>query len=645
MFEWAILPKFILDGLFLGSYYGLLALGISIVFGILDIGDVAQGGLFTVGAYLTYTVVELLGFNYFLVPLFVVPMTALVSLFFGTFIYRKLRQYGIAPTFLGAVSLLLLVQSSVSMIFGERAKTVGSPVTPRMIEVGKASIFFHKLLVILATICLAIAVWYLIQKTRWGRALRAASQNREAAALAGVSFASTTAAAFALAGALAGLSGFLTAPVYTFTPFTGRLPVLKAFVISRLSLGSIPAVLALSAVIGIAESLGSVYFLGEFSNLIPFGLLILVALIRPGVLGPEERAQIRRNLTAKVRFVFPQLKRAFRFTGLLILFLPALVDFPPYFLHLAITIGTVSIAVTSLDLLYGYVGSPSLAQGAFFGIGAYGSAVLTMQFGGSVFLGLSGGIIISMLIGFFVGMVGVRTGRHWTSFTFVSTIVFTILFNNLDFVTGGPSGISGVPILSLKLPGLTGIEFNPFADKLAYYFLVVFVLATVLFFKNLVLKSWFGRSIKAIREDEGLARSVGIPTRTYKIIAFVISAGVAGLAGSLYGHYVRFLHPELFNFVTSFRFLMMNRIGGLGSILGPVLGATGLTSLKEFTQPLTSYFTEFVFSGVLILALIYFPEGIAGGLRRLFARVLPERYVRKPEQEDEKTARATGEDR
>ena len=627
MIEWGLLPKFVLDGLFLGSYYGLLALGVSIVFGVLDIGDIAQGGLFTVGAYLTYTTVESLGFSYFLAPVFVVPLTALVSLVFGTLVYRKLRDYGIAPTFLGAVSLLLIVQSLVAVIYGERAKTISSPLVPRMINIGRASIFSHKVFVIVATAVLALIVWYILQETRWGKGLRAVSQNAEAASLAGVNFASTTAIAFIIAGTLAGLAGFLTAPVYTFTPFTGRLPVLKAFVISRISTGSIPGALALAGVIGIAESLSSVYFLGEFSNLIPFALLIIVTLVRPEVLGPEEKHMIRRNLSARIRFNLPAVKKLLWIAGPLVVVLPLLFNFPAYLLHLAIVIGTASIAVTSLDLLYGYVGSPSLAQGAFFGVGAYASAILTAHFGGSIFLGLAGGLVFGGVIGLLVGSVGVRTGRHWTSFTFVSTIIFTILFTNLDSVTGGPGGLSGVPILSLGLSGIGGVDFNPFLNKEAYYVLVGVVLGFILLLKHLALGTWFGRSVKAIREDEGLAKSIGIPTRRYKILAFGMSAGVAGLAGSLYGHYVAYLHPDLFDFVTSFRFLMMNRIGGLGSLLGPVFGSLGLTVVEEFTNPLNSYLAQIVFSGLLILTLLYFPEGITGMLKKGLFLIIPRRFV------------------
>ena len=631
MSVWLPLPKFLLDGIFLGSYYGLLALGVALIFGVLEIGDVAQGGLLTLGSYLAYTLAGELGFNYFLTPLLVIPVTAGLSLVFGLVIYRRLRKHGIAPTFLGAVSLLLIIQSIVAMGYGERAKTLSSPLSPEMVNVGTASIYSHKLLVIFSTIILAVLIWYFIKNSRWGKGLRATSQNPEVASLSGVNPLKTTGLAFAVAGGLAGFAGFITAPVYTITPFAGRLTVLKAFVISRIALGSVPAVIGLALLIGVAESLTSAYFLGELSNLIPFALLVVVTLVRPGVLGPEEKYSIRRARGNLLRVDLPVDIRYLWLFGAGILVVPFFVGTSAYLFHLAIMVGTTAIAVSSLDLIYGYAGLPSLAQGAFFGVGAYASAVLTMNFGSSTLLALAGGIAVAGITGLLVGLIGVRTGRHWTSFTFISTIIFTISFLNLESLTGGPSGLSGVPELSLGLPFIDGIVFNPFLNKRAYYLLVVSVLFLFLLAKHLLLKSWFGRSIRAVREDEGLAKSVGIPTRRYKVVVFGLSAGFAGLGGSLFAHYVTYLHPDLFDFVQSFRFLMINRIGGLGSLLGPVLGSGFVRAIEEFTRPINSYLAQVLFSGILIATLIYFPGGLVGLIKRLLARFLPEKYVRTGE--------------
>ncbi len=618
-----LLPKFLFDGLFLGSYYGLIALGIAIIFGILKVGDVAQGGLFALGAYLTYTTVETLGLNYFWAPAVVLPATAGLSVLYGTTIYRKLRKNGIAATFLGAVSLLLIIQSLLAVGYGERVKTIESPLVPASVNVGGASIYSHKILVILVTAAVASLVWYGVRKTTWGRSLRALSQNYEIAVMSGINPTVTVGVAFALAGGLAGFSGFLTAPVYSITPFTGRLTVLKAFVVSRIGGGSVPAVLGLALALGLSESLTSAYFLGELSNLIPFLLLIGVALFRPGVLGPEERTWIESSKVEGESSAFPT------FDGYLTLLLPAvflipvLVDLPAYFTDLGITVAALSSGVMSVDLLYGYVGLPSLVQGAFFGVGAYAATTVIVETGGGLALALLVAVVSASVLGAVVGVMGLRAGRHWTSFTFIMTIVFTVVATNLVSLTGGPGGIPGITEVFIRLPVLGRVDLNPFTSRWSFYLIVASVFAILFWLKGLIVRSRFGHSLEAIREDERLAESIGIPVGRYKLVAFTISAAVAGIGGALYAGYTTYINPEMFNFVTSFRFLMMDRIGGVGTPLGPVVGPLLITLLEDLTEPLNSYLGQIIFSGALIVTLAWLPGGIVGLAGRVLSKFFP----------------------
>lgn len=628
MGELTNLTSFLFNGLHLGAYYAIVAAGVAIVFGVLEVGDVAQGGLFTLGAYLTYSVTSILGLNYFLAPILVVPVTASVSVFFGVVVYRKLRDHGIAPTFLGAVSLLIVLQSLLATAFGERAKTVSSPLLPRTVKIGQARIFSHKLFVIFASLLLAFLVWYWLKRTRQGKSLRAVAGNREAASLVGVDPKKAAIIGFGVAGGLSGLAGFLTAPVYPITPFAGRLTVLKAFVISRLALGSVPAVVGLALVIGLAESLASGYFLGELSNLIPFLLLVVVALARPDTIGPEERYRVRNSSSWRIRLSLPGGQSPGWLIGAGAFALPFLFDLPSYFFHLSIMTGTSAMVVTGVDLVYGYVGTPTLVHGALFGVGAYTSALLTGSLGSSVFISLVAGILASGLAGVLIGVLGVRTGRHWTSFTFIMTIVFTIVVTNLESITGGVGGVYGIPELKVGFPGLGWLALNPFQNKESYYLLVLGVLSLVLLLKRGLLASWFGRALRAIRENEVLAESVGIPVDLYRVGGFTISAGIAGAAGSLFAHYVAYIHPELFNFITSFEFLLMNRVGGIGSVVGPILGSTSVLTLEELTKGLSPYLGRVVTGILLILTLIYLPGGALGFLKRVSARFLPDGLVR-----------------
>ena len=620
------LVQYLANGLYLGSDYLLLALGITLVFGVMEIGDVAQGGLFALGAYLAYAITVMLGLPYGLALVAAPAAGAGISALLGRGLYQRLRQFGIGPTFIGAVSLLLVIQSLLAAAFGEGAQTVPSPFGIANVRMGPIGLFGHKLFAIGVAAVLALTLWRGLQSTRWGKAVRALAQNREAAILSGVNVGAVSMLAFALAGGLSGLAGAVTAPVAPFTPFIGRLAIIKAFAISRIGRGSIRAVIGLALLLGVAESLTAAYLSAEYSDLLPLGLLILVMLLRIETLGPEEhltatRSTMTASETTRVRLP----SWAWLTGGSVVLALPILLAAPPFVLHLLIMAGILAICVASADLLYGLTGLPSLAQGAFWGVGAYASALLMMRLGAPPLVSLAGTLAMTLVIGAIVGALGVRAGRHWTLFTFIATVLFTLLALSLDGITGGPNGLTGVPWLAGSMPLIGDVSFNPFLHKAAYYGLIAVSLFGVLGLKSLIVRSWFGRALVSIREDEGLARSIGIPARRYKIAIFSLSASIAGFGGFLYAHYLTYLHPDLFDFISSFNILMMNKIGGLATALGPVLAPLAVTAVDELTRPINAYISEIVFGVLLILTILYLPGGLVGGGRRLIGRLRPKR--------------------
>jgi len=629
MTELPALAQFLANGLYAGSAYLLLALGITLVYGVMRVGDLAQGGVFAVGAFVAYGLSELVGLPYSVSVVMALGVGAGLSALLGHGIYRRLQAFGIGPTFIGAVALLVVLQSLLAVAFGEGAKTVLSPFGEVNLQLGPIGLFPHKLFAMGIGGTLALILWVGLCRSRWGQAVRALSQNREAAALSGVNVGRVAMLTFAVAGGLSGLAGAVTAPVGPITPFVGRLAVIKAFAISRVGRGSIPAVLGLALMLGIGESLTVAYVAAEYSDLIPLGVLILIMLARTETLGPEEHltAQPQRAGGRTPSVLVP--RRALGI-GLLVvgLALPLILGVPAYVFHLLIIAGVLAICVTSSDLLYGFAGLPSLAQGAFWGIGAYTSALLMIELGVGPGMGLGGALGVTITTGAIVGALGVRAGRHWTLFTFVLTVLFTLLAISLDGLTGGPRGLSGVPILHLEFPILGELSLNPFLGKSRYYALVALALLGVLAFKSALTRSWFGRALIAIREDEGLARSVGIPVTRYKIAAFSLSAMIAGAAGFLYAHYVTYLHPDLFNFITSFNILMLNMIGGLGSTAGPLLAPLGFALVDEMTRPINAYMAEVIFAALLLVTILYLPDGLTGGLKRLALRWLPKRFIR-----------------
>jgi branched-chain amino acid transport system permease protein len=280
-----------------------------------------------------------------------------------------------------------------------------------------------------------------------------------------------------------------------------------------------------------------------------------------------------------------------------------------YILHLLVLTGIYLMLAQSFNLLLGYVGYLSLAQTAFFGIGAYTSTILAVTYKQSFWIGLVLAILIPAVIAAAVGIPFLRLSRH--SFV-ISTLGFLVICwliaRNWVEVTRGPLGIPGIPSPTLNLFNQLSISF---ASRTNYYVLtMVFALILHLLLIKLV-GSRIGRAFIAIREDEALAQAVGINTMKYKLLAFTISAGMAGIAGSLFAHYITFLDPTVFEFYTLEHVLVITLVGGSGTIGGPILGSIVFTVLPEILRA-AKEFRLIIYGFILLFTVILMPEGIGG---------------------------------
>jgi branched-chain amino acid transport system permease protein len=293
----------------------------------------------------------------------------------------------------------------------------------------------------------------------------------------------------------------------------------------------------------------------------------------------------------------------------------------PYIVHLMILGSLAAMLAVGLNVALGFAGLFSFAQGAFYGIGAYVSALLVLGgavgfWTGFVLAGLAAG-----LAGFVLGLFTIRLGGHYLAIaTFAFQEIVVLIMRNWDSVTKGTAGITGVPgPPPLSLPGLPPLTF---ASELSYYYLVLAVLVAVVAVTWRMQSSQLGLELLAIREDETAARAVGVRALRLKIFAFTVSATFAGLAGSLFAHYVKNVSPESFMVATSFSVLVSVLVGGIGTTLGPVLGGIALTFLPEYLRAFHAYrFT--IYGALIIVVIIAMPTGVAGALRALHARWRP----------------------
>ena len=292
---------------------------------------------------------------------------------------------------------------------------------------------------------------------------------------------------------------------------------------------------------------------------------------------------------------------------LLVTVLLPLVITDDYVLRILIMSGIFVMLTLSLNLVTGFTGQFCLGWAAFYGIGAYTSALLTMKAGLSFWLAMPLGGLMAALFGLLLGLPTMRLKEIYLAITTLGfgEIIRLIMLNWTD-LTRGSMGLPGIPA-----PSILSYEIS--SNQAYYYFILVLVLITVAAMRRLI-DSRTGRALIAIREDELAAKSMGIDVTAYKMLAFAVGAFFAGLAGSFYAHYTSFIDPHTFSFTESIAILAMAVLGGLGSINGSILGAVILTVVPELLRGIAEY-RLIVFGLIMMAVMLLRPQGIFGKAR------------------------------
>ncbi len=281
-----------------------------------------------------------------------------------------------------------------------------------------------------------------------------------------------------------------------------------------------------------------------------------------------------------------------------------------YIVYVVILAMLFSMLTASYDLMTGYTGPLSFCHAAFYGLGAYTSALLTLKTGMSFWLALPISSICVFLFAALVGYPALKLRGHYFAVTtfFFGHFIYLVILNTTG-LTKGPLGLGGI-----KPPdSIFGIDFSSMTNT--YYLILVFGILTVIFL-HLLVNSGMGHLLISIRENEDLAQAVGVNTAFYKVLAFSISAGLAGMTGSLFAHFFRLLHPSTFAWMTSEMIVIMFLVGGSGTLFGPIIGAGVVTFILEMMR-FAPEFRFIIWSILLIAILVYEPKGLAG----IYARI------------------------
>ena len=295
---------------------------------------------------------------------------------------------------------------------------------------------------------------------------------------------------------------------------------------------------------------------------------------------------------------------AFIVLGILVALLPFFFRLSPYVLNIFMQAATYSIAVLGMTVVLGYTGQINLAQATFFGLGAYAVGLGTVVLGLNFWLTLALGIGVATAAGFVLGLTTLRLGGHYLAMITISfQQIFDLVLVNWADVTRGPDGISGI-----ERPALFGYALS---DDRAYLLLCTLVLYLAIAFVWWLPHTRTGRAMRAVRENELAAEVTGVDTLRVKVIAFTLSATLAGIGGAFYAAGFAYISPDNFNFARSIEFLTMVLLGGAQSPFGGALGTSLLILLPEWLRFLKEIYLA-VYGLAVILIMVFLPTGIWG---------------------------------
>ena len=596
----------LLSGLANAMFLFLIASGLSLIFGVTRIVNFAHGSFYMLAAYLTYSLAAALPggpaafyLAALLAALAVAAIGGLVEVLLLRRVYRAPELYQLLLTF----ALVLITADVVRWVWGADNKTGPSaPGLAGSVPVAGQLFPSYDLAIIVFGPLVALGLWLLFHRTRWGVLIRAATQDREMVAALGVDQSRLFTSVFVLGSFLAGLGGALQVPRLALTTVMDTSVIVEAFVVVVIGgMGSVWGALLASLLIGVLNAFG-VLLLPKIAIVLIFVVMAVVLVVRPwGLLGRPE-IQLRPPGSGAVA------ERAVRrphpaWTAAALLALVALpLVLPTFWVSIAVEIFAFALFAASLHLLMAVGGMVSFGHAAYFGVGAYGAALLLQLVGLPMPLAFLAAPLVAALAAVLFGYFCVRlTSIYFAMLTLAFAQIVYAIVHQWDEVTGGDNGLLSVwPAAWLASPARY------------YYWALVATVAGVVLLRR-VTASPFGLTLRAIRDHARRAEALGVNIRALQWTAFVVAGFVAGLGGAVFVFLKGSVFPVYTESPMSVQPLVMVLLGGVASPSGPLIGAAVYKLLDTVITRYTDYW-QLVLGAILVALVLVFPRGIAGVL-------------------------------
>jgi branched-chain amino acid transport system permease protein len=601
----------LLVGLINGAFYAMLSLGLAVIFGLLNIINFAHGTLYMLGAFCAYLLLFYLGIGYWgaliLAPLLVGAFGILLERLFLRRIYRLDHLYGLLLTF----GIALVIQGLFQQQYGSSGLPYSNPaaLTGRPIDLGFMFLPKSRAWVIVASLAACLGTWYLIERTRLGAYLRAATENPALVQAFGINVPRMVTLTYGFGVGLAALAGVMAAPIYQVSPLMGANQIVVVFAVVVIGgMGSIMGAILSGFALGVIEGLTKVFY-PEASTTIIFVIMAIVLLVKPaGLFGtPIEqragsaglgRAERSSGVSAATLAVY-----AIGLAALLV---------APFVLYDVFVMKALCFALfaCAFNLLAGYAGLLSFGHAAFMGSAAYLTAYSIKAFDLPPLVGIAAGTAVAAGLGTLFGWLAIRRqGIYFSMVTLALAQMIYFIALQAKF-TGGEDGIQAVPRGTFF--GL--VDLN---QPLAMYYFVLAVFLIGFFIVHRTIHSPFGQVLTAIRENEPRAVSLGYRVERYKLLVFVISATLAGLAGSTKALVFQLASLTDVQWQTSGEVVLMTIVGGIGTVLGPVVGAFITQTMDYYLAPYGAWVVV-IEGAIFVICVLVFRRGVVGEAPRLW---------------------------
>lgn len=612
------------NGLSTASGLFFVAAGLSLIFGVTRIVNIAHGSLYMIGTYIAYSFATrfggALGFwgGIVATALLVGLIGAAIEIVLLRRIYRAPELFQLLATF----ALVLVINDATLWLWGPedllgpRAPGLSGAVQflgRRMPSYDIFLIFIGPFVLWLLHIALA--------KTRFGRLMRAATQDREMVGALGVNQAMLFTCVFALGALLAGFGGALQIAREPATLATDLIAIGDAFVVVVVGgMGSITgaylAAVIIAEVKALCIGLGVVTFgsisvnFSKMTLVAEFLVMAVVLIARPyGLLGREQVA-VRSVAEPEepIRPATPALKTAGLILLVVLVCMPLLANSSPYTLVLGVDVLIAILFATSLHFIMGPGGMHSFGHAAYFGLGAYGAALLVKWFAAPMGLALTAAPVLALLGALLFGWFAVRlSGVYLAMLTLAfAQIVWASVFQ-WEELTGGSNGILGI------------WPAAPFDARGPFYFLTLALTALGVLLLRRFLFAPFGYAMRAGRDSPLRAEAIGLDVKRVHWLAFGIAGAVCGVAGGLFAFAKGSISPETIGIGRSIDGLVMVLLGGIQTLTGPIVGASVFAVLQDTIMRSTEYWRALL-GGIILLLVLAFPSGIVGGFVKIISR-------------------------